>query len=398
MKLRTLVVAAGLLGVLLPALPAAGAVQFPYDIDNMPTGNFPGAEDIDWNADGIFSAPPANYIYKHLGATDGYVKMADGSDTYIFGFLNLTGMPGAEAAMTMNKGEFPAPTLDFKEGDHVYLNLSNLGMPVRPDLFDAHTVHFHGFPQAAAAFDGEPMASFGVNMSSDLTYYYRIAEPGTYMYHCHVEATEHMEMGMLGNLVVRPAQDGTSVGGFTKFAYNDGDGTTGYDVEAIVQFSEFDPEFHYADEKAQPLRFADLEGKYFLLNGRGYPDTIDTGVIANQNGDPTLKLNALIEANQGQRILVRLSNLSVMGFATIEFGGLPVRVVGKCAKLLRGPDGKDITYSANSVHIGPGQSYDIIIDTTGVPKGTYFLYSRNLHHLHNDQMDRGGAMTEIRIN
>ena len=398
MRIRTFVAAAGLLGVLLPALPAAALVQFPYDLDNMPMGNFPGVEDVDWNADGLFDAPPAHYLFRHLGATDGYVKMADGLDMYIFGFLDLAGMPNADTMMMMNKGEFPAPTLDFKEGDHVYLNLSNLGMPVRPDLFDAHTVHFHGFPQAAPVFDGEPMASFGINMGSDLTYYYRIVEPGTYMYHCHVEATEHMEMGMLGNLVVRPAQDGSAVGGFTKFAYNDGDGTSGYDVEAILHFSEFDPAFHEADEKAQPLRFAELEGRYFLLNGRGYPDTVDAGAIANAGGDPTLKLHAIVEANQGQRILIRLSNLSVMGYATIEFGGLPAKVVGKCAKLLRGPDGKDLTYSANSVHVGPGQSYDVIIDTTAVPRGTYFLYSRNLHHLHNDRMDRGGAMTEIRIN
>jgi len=52
------------------------------------------------------------------------------------------------------------------------------------------------------------------------------------MYHCHVEATEHMQMGMLGNLYVHPKQNGSPLGACsggpcTKFAYNDGDGSTG---------------------------------------------------------------------------------------------------------------------------------------------------------------------------
>ncbi len=34
-----------------------------------------------------------------------------------------------------------------------------------------------------------------------------MVEPGTFIYHCHVEATEHMEMGMLANLFVHPVQD-----------------------------------------------------------------------------------------------------------------------------------------------------------------------------------------------
>jgi FtsP/CotA-like multicopper oxidase with cupredoxin domain len=52
-----------------------------------------------------------------------------------------------------------------------------------------------------------PDASISINMGATLTYFYNVVEPGTYMYHCHVEATEHMQMGMLGNLYVRPVQN-----------------------------------------------------------------------------------------------------------------------------------------------------------------------------------------------
>ena len=48
-------------------------------------------------------------------------------------------------------------------------------------------------------------------MGSSLTYYYLNNDPGTYMYHCHVEATEHMQMGMLGSLYVDPIQNQTGL-------------------------------------------------------------------------------------------------------------------------------------------------------------------------------------------
>ena len=77
------------------------------------------------------------------------------------------------------------------------------------------------------------MTSATVQMGSTFTYYYKVNDPGTFMWHCHVEATEHMEMGMLGMLNVLPRQNGSSRTNdgktFTRIAYNDGDGSTGYD-------------------------------------------------------------------------------------------------------------------------------------------------------------------------
>ena len=44
--------------------------------------------------------------------------------------------------------EFPAPTHRTRSrATQLFLNLTNVGMMIRPDLFDPHTVHFHGFPE-----------------------------------------------------------------------------------------------------------------------------------------------------------------------------------------------------------------------------------------------------------
>jgi FtsP/CotA-like multicopper oxidase with cupredoxin domain len=247
------------------------------------------------------------------------------------------------------------------------------------------------------------MASGGINMGSTFTYYYNNVEPGTYMYHCHVEASEHMQMGMLGNLYVKPAQDDAPPvcpGGrvFAGFAYNDGDCSTGYDVAYYIQETAFDPRFHHADNSYNPLNFADMNDTYTMFNGRGYPDTIYTGSIANINGNNSQNTNALITATSGQRILLRISSLSTVDFYTVTLLGMTMQVVGQGARLLRGPDGKNLYYTTNSITLGGGESNDVIIDTSDVAPGTYFLYTTNLHNLSNDAEDFGGMMTEIVIN
>lgn len=347
----------------------------------------------------------------HLVGGDGFVTMADGKLQYMFGFADVTGVPENEVMATgMLAAEFPAPTIVLKEGQEFYLTLTNVGMAIRPDLFDPHTVHFHGFPNASAIFDGVPDASISINMGSSLSYYYNLVEPGTFMYHCHVEATEHMQMGMLGNLYVMPAQNatppGTSLNGHIhqanhKYVYNDGDGSTRYDVEYPLQIGSFDPDFHDASLEVQPLPFANMRDRYAMLNGRGYPDTVNPGPLAapEESGSPApQRVSSLISANSGEKILLRISNLNVTNFYTLATLGVKMRVVGEGARQLRGPDGKDTAYDTNSVTLGGGEAIDVIIDTAGVAPGTYFLYTTNLNFLSNDGEDFGGMMTEIHIN
>lgn len=342
----------------------------------------------------------------HLAAGDGFITMADGTPEYTFGFSDATGTMGEDVMMYgMLGAAFPAPTLALDEGDDLYLNLTNVGMMMRPDLFDPHSVHFHGFPQAAAVFDGVPESSAVIRMGATFTYYYKLVEPGTYFYHCHVEATEHLQMGMIGNLYVRPKQNGQSIGGYTKFAYNDGDGSTGYDFEYPIQLSSMDPTFHELELDIQPPAFAVMRDRYGMINGRGYPDTIAEGALTppgENGGKPSQVVSSAIGTPTspipaGSRVLLRISNVSTTRFFTLATTGIPMRVVGHDARLLRGPDGKDLTYRASSVTLGGGETLDVILETAGLQAGTYFLYTTNLNYLSNDAEDYGGMMTEIVI-
>ncbi len=394
---------------------AAILVQCPTD-EFLADGVTPGK-------DGISDDP--NVLCMHVSAGDGFTKMADGKEQYIFSYAPIPpGTPDAEVVSSfIGRAKFPAPTIVVKQDQELYLSLTNVGMIMRPDLFDAHSIHWHGFINAASVFDGVPEVSPSAAMQATQPYYYLAAKAGTFFWHCHVEASEHMQMGMIGNLWVTPRQNdlvaGTDLNGFThqdgyEYVYNDGDGSTYYDVTYPVQLTTFDSNFHDNSLAVLPLPFAEMTDNYFMVNGRGYPDTINTsdndlntadGDLVNTAGDyygedyVAQDVHTLIEASSGDKISLRLSNVSTTDLISVATTlGVPMRVVGRGAELLRGPTGLDISYEVSVLHMGGGQAYDVIVDTTDVAPGTYFFYTTNLHFLSNDAEERGGIMTEIVIN
>jgi hypothetical protein len=82
-------------------------------------------------------------------------------------------------------GNIPAPLIAFDEDDEMFLTLTNVGMIMRPDLFEQHTVHFHGYPNASSFYDGVPDASVAIHIGGSFTYYYLSPDAGTYFWYCH---------------------------------------------------------------------------------------------------------------------------------------------------------------------------------------------------------------------
>jgi len=369
-------------------------------------------------------------------------------------------------------GNIPAPLMAIDEDDEFFLTLSNVGMIMRPDLFEQHTVHFHGYPNASSFYDGVPDASVAINIGASFTYYYLAPDAGTYFWHCHITPPEHLQMGMVGQVYVRPRQDRVTTGGslFTSlrtqqgdlrtacrrpgdgasptvttvpdilcsnplpatnngataaanirtggthgYAYNDGDGSTYYDIEYPIQIHGFDPNFHFVGMTFNPEGFVDMKDKYFLLNGRSYPDTVTTGPLQTQSADGvnhfSQPLPSIINITAGQRALLRISDLDVTEYQTLSSLGIRMHVIGYNAKLLRDEVGNNLDYYTNSITLGGGESLDVILDscqvrsttapfacTTAMPTGTYFLYTTNLDHLSNDAENFGGLMTEVHVN
>jgi hypothetical protein len=97
----------------------------------------------------------------------------------------------------------------------------------------------------------------------------------------------------------------------------------------------------------------------------------------------------------GQRAALRIADLDVQEYQTLSSTGIPMLMVGFNAKILRDQAGNNLYIKTNSITLGGGESLDVILDSTGVAPGVYFLYTPQLDHLSNDAENFGGLMTEV---
>jgi len=383
-------------------------------------------------------AAPGDPFDLFFAGTDGWIGMPPSSpaippffpddlapvpfNTYIFGFRNVTGLSDAKIKAQKMKAQHMAPLFWTQQEVQFNLKLTNLGLAMRPDLVDAHTVHWHGFRNAIPFFDGEPHGGISVPMNREFIYVYRSHEPGTYMYHCHVEDVEHVQMGMTGLVFVRPQQDGQNIGGFTKFAYNDGDGSTGFDREFAMLLTEVWANSHWADSHIQLPEWSDYVPDFSLLNGRAYPDTLAPNgsvdpfnPVRQADGDLEIPpatyehlqyqpYSSLVSCMEGERVLLRFAQL---GFkqASMTLPGIKMHIVGKDATLLRGRDGTNLSFLTNTISLGAGESVDAIFvappfdASKATPGGynVYLLYNRAYNRSNNLSGSFGGQMTEVRV-
>jgi FtsP/CotA-like multicopper oxidase with cupredoxin domain len=298
--------------------------------------------------------------------------------------------------------QMPSPIIAVTEGDELFLTLTNLGFVGRPDLDDSHTIHWHGFPNATAIFDGVPEVSIAVLPARNFPYYYKApSRPGTYMYHCHFEDSEHVQMGMDGIVLIRPALN-------AKWAYSDV--STAFDREWTLLLNEIDTRPHDGLLAVQEFVWSDFKPTYWIINGRSYPHTL------LPNNDPLLPsqtISSLIQIKENETGLLRLANLGYEQQA-MHLTGIPMKVVGEDATFLRGPNLEDLSYMTNTVYIGPGEARDVLFTAPDFDDGLlsgavvysddtgsynrYLLKSRNLQHLINPGLSGlGGMATEVRV-
>ncbi len=391
------------------------------------------------------SAPgvPATITNVHrLMTTDGFISLPGrhwdpdpllNNGVYSFGFREVDD-PVTESddpiatLITNYKGAVyhTSPTLWFPEGEEGAIVVSNLGFVERPDLDDAHSLHWHGFRNTTAVFDGVPEASASVPSGRDFPYYYNMAaynppsdplgSAGTYMYHCHFEDVEHVQMGMTGIIFVVPQQN--MVDG-KKRCYNDigGPEPTTFDREWALLFNEIDVVPHDNLLAVQGFVWSDYKPQYWTINGRSYPDTVlgniqpgtvPAGAAAHLEFQPN---SSLVQVSESETGLLRLANLGYE-VHSIEVPGLPLRVVGGDATYLGAN-----SYTTSHIDLGPGEARDVIFtappyDATPAnvhtdTEGNYNLYllrSRNAHRNTNGgdpglaaPNGLGGMVTEIRV-
>jgi FtsP/CotA-like multicopper oxidase with cupredoxin domain len=356
----------------------------------------------------------ANELAFGLAATDGHIILPNrpgGRPVYIFGFIHVPTTSDVNGLATTYKGQaqHPAPILGFRQNSDIRIALTNLGFVARPDLTDSHTIHWHGFRAPVAVMDGVPEVSIAVPNQRQFTYFYRPHDPGTYMYHCHFEDVEHVQMGMTSIVFVRPLQG-------DNFVYNDGNGSTAFHREFAILLNEIWTLEHDHDEDIQESVHTDYKPDYFTLNGRVYPQTVLPSMEATLPGQP---ISSLVQCNgpgasryapaTGDIVLLRLANLGYQQHA-MQLPGISMKVVGEDATLLRGPSGADLTYTTNTLYMGPGEARDVLFTAPAydAARGVltdafgnynrYFFKNRSAWKLSNNGAPGlGGMATEVRV-
>lgn len=152
-----------------------------------------------------------------IGRTLGEKIIANGDTMRVFGFAsNLSSHP-----------PIPAPLIEANQGDSVHIDFWNVSQ------LHHHTIHLHGL-DVNQANDGVPMLSFDVDHMEHGWYHFKAPHAGTYLYHCHVGSTLHLQAGMYGPVVIRPS-DGSNT---------TWDGGYAFDTETMLFMSEFDTFWH----------------------------------------------------------------------------------------------------------------------------------------------------------
>jgi hypothetical protein len=187
--------------------------------------------------------------------------------------------------------------------------------------------------------------------------------------------------------------------------------------------TEIDNHAHFNDRHSQDTDWSDYKPAFRLLNGRAWPDTIepnidptDTNLAQHLHPLRYQPNSSLIQANEGDKVLLRLSNLGFEHHSMV-LPGIEMRLVGRDAKPLTAnrPDfGVDppvpgsrgdistLTYRAD---LGPGESRDLIFTAPKVPFGktrlTYTFYDRNYGFAKGRPNARGdgfgGMRTEVHV-
>jgi hypothetical protein len=270
-----------------------------------------------------------------LWAKTGTTTLPGGATVNVWGYTD-----SANGTVTSPGG----PMLIVNQGETVTVNLNNT-------LAEASALLFQG---QAMIPDTTGAASGGTK-----SYTFTATKPGTYVYEAGLlPNSEHqVAMGLYGALVVRPATVGQ--------AYDDP--ATAFNDEAVLVLSELDPALN---NSATPATFdmRDYAPKYFLINGKTYPNTDPIPTVA------------------GNKVLLRYVNAGLQAYSMTVLG-LRQNAIAM--------DGRPFQFGRTVVAetIAPGQTADMIatIPAAATTSTKFALYDGNLM-LHNNTAGGPGGM------
>ncbi len=228
----------------------------------------------------------------------------------------------------------PGPTLEMNEGDSVHIDLWNVsqGAP--------HTIHLHGL-DVDQQNDGVPHLSFDVHHMDHGYYHFKAPHAGTYLYHCHVASTIHVQAGMYGLIIIRPPNGGNTTW----------DGGHAYTNEHTFFLSEIDTSWHTDSVllhdhdttlTIHQVEIPDYNPQFFLVNGLSDQQLVNENTVFN--------------SAVGQVDYTRLANIGFCGVRVIFPPELNAQIVAS--------DGRPLPTEeiSDTVYLFPGERFGVLTD------------------------------------
>ena len=257
------------------------------------------------------------------------IEVAPGLNYKVFGF----------------NGQVPGPLLHIEEGDDVTINVTN-------NTSLAHTIHWHGLHQTNNwRNDGVPgITQEPIEAGDTFTYKFKADRPGSLWYHCHVNVNEHVGIrGMWGPMVVDPKNPIPIEKKVTK------------DVIMMMSTWESERADKYG-EGGTPYDVAD----FFSVNAKSFP------------------LTQPLRLKKGDIVRIRFYGAGG-GIHAMHSHGHDMLVTHKDGLPLESP------YYADTVLIGPGERYDVIIEANN--PGRFIFHDHVDTHVTAGGKFPGGPIT-----
>ncbi|MBI4933606.1 MAG: multicopper oxidase domain-containing protein [Actinobacteria bacterium] len=333
-------------------------------------------------SEGLLCTPPtgatpgqANYV---LTAKEGIINLPDGNSMLMWGYANGNGA-----------FQYPGPVMCVNEGDVVTVTLRNqLAVRTSALFLGIDGVTANGAP-AQAQFDQTATTATLRSLTDDvapggsITYKFTAGHPGTYLYESGTDPELQIEMGLVGSLIVYPTTPadtsdllGESVG-HARLAYDDPNSRYSTEHEYMVLLTELDPDVHYAVEEGGVLQSADYTEaytpRYFLINGRSFPDTIAPNGAGWLPAQPYGAL-AHVEPLQISATPTESDNPLPALIRYLAVGGEPYpfhphsnheKVIAKDGRLLS-DGGVDLSMEKFAITVDPGSTIDALFTWTNV--------------------------------
>jgi hypothetical protein len=284
-----------------------------------------------------------------LVAKPGYVQTPDGNSVYMWGFGDVA---------TGGAFQMSGPNLCVIQGATVTVHLHNslTGLGAEPV-----SIVFPGQEEVTATGGSPGLFTREAAVNGDVTYSFTASNPGTYLYESGTDPQKQVEMGLYGALIVRPAPCGAT----TCDAYGGGGTTFDPRREFLVVLNEIDPDLHSAVKAGLPYDRGKLHNRYFTVNGRSFPDTIQANNISYLPSQPygaLVRIKPYDATANPQPALIRMLNAGLLNHPFHPHGN-HLRMIAQDGRrfLTPGPGGTDASTEHFGETIASGSTEDFLL-------------------------------------